>query len=93
MICECWPPSAPVCVKAVVAGEAEPGAGPARKRYVITEAGATEAETWLAEPAEPEPHLQAVLFAKGGAGADAGPPGPSVIWTPSGRRTWPGCGS
>src|SRR5258708_40273314 len=33
----------------VVAGEAEPGAGPERKRYVITEAGATEVETWLAE--------------------------------------------
>jgi DNA-binding PadR family transcriptional regulator len=48
----------------VVAGEAEPGAGPERKRYVITEAGATEVETWLAEPTEPEPHLQTVLFAK-----------------------------
>ena len=48
----------------VVAGEAEPGAGPDRKRYVITEAGATEFETWLAEPVEPEPHLQTVLFAK-----------------------------
>jgi DNA-binding PadR family transcriptional regulator len=48
----------------VVAGEAEPGAGPERKRYVITEAGATEVETWLSEPAEPEPHLQTVLFTK-----------------------------
>jgi DNA-binding PadR family transcriptional regulator len=48
----------------VIAGQAEPGAGPDRKRYVITEAGATEFETWLAEPAEPEPHLQTVLFAK-----------------------------
>jgi DNA-binding PadR family transcriptional regulator len=48
----------------VVAGEAEPGAGPERKRYVITEAGATEVETWLAEPAEPEPHLQTALFTK-----------------------------
>src|SRR6266567_3907433 len=48
----------------VVAGEAEPGAGPERKRYVITEAGVTEVEAWLAEPAEPEPHLQTVLFAK-----------------------------
>src|SRR6516165_2820601 len=48
----------------VIAGEAEPGAGPDRKRYVITEAGATEVETWLAEPAEPEPHLQTVLFTK-----------------------------
>jgi DNA-binding PadR family transcriptional regulator len=48
----------------VVAGEAEPGAGPERKRYLITEAGVTEVEAWLAEPAEPEPHLQTVLFTK-----------------------------
>jgi DNA-binding PadR family transcriptional regulator len=48
----------------VIAGEAEPGAGPDRKRYVITEQGATEVETWLAEPVEPEPHLQTVLFVK-----------------------------
>ena len=48
----------------VVAGEAEPGAGPDRKRYVITGAGVTEFETWLSQPAEPEPHLQTVLFAK-----------------------------
>jgi hypothetical protein len=31
---------------------------------VITDAGATEFEGWLAEPIEPEPHLQTVLFAK-----------------------------
>ena len=48
----------------VLAAEVEPGAGPDRKRYVITEQGATEVETWLAEPAEPEPHLQTVLFVK-----------------------------
>jgi DNA-binding PadR family transcriptional regulator len=48
----------------VVMGESAPGAGPDRKRYVITEQGATEFETWLAEPIEPEPHQQTVLFAK-----------------------------
>jgi DNA-binding PadR family transcriptional regulator len=48
----------------VAAGQAEPGDGPDRKRYVITEAGVTEFETWLAEPVEPEPHLQTVLFTK-----------------------------
>ncbi|GGN28491.1 PadR family transcriptional regulator [Streptomyces fuscichromogenes] len=48
----------------VVAGEAEPGVGPERKRYVITEAGATEFETWLTEPVTPEPNLQTVLFTK-----------------------------
>jgi len=47
-----------------VAGEAEPGDGPDRKRYAITPAGTAEVEAWLAEPAEPEPHLQTVLFAK-----------------------------
>jgi DNA-binding PadR family transcriptional regulator len=48
----------------VIAGEAEPGAGPDRKRYVITEEGATEVQAWLSEPVAPEPHLQTVLFAK-----------------------------
>ncbi|HKC27198.1 MAG TPA: helix-turn-helix transcriptional regulator [Jatrophihabitans sp.] len=48
----------------VLAGDAEPGAGPDRKRYVITEHGVSELETWLAEPVEPEPHLQTVLFVK-----------------------------
>jgi DNA-binding PadR family transcriptional regulator len=48
----------------VAAGETEPGAGPDRKRYVITEAGVTEFETWLTEPVAPEPHLQTVLFSK-----------------------------
>ena len=45
------------------AGE-EPGAGPDRKRYVITEQGVSELESWLAEPVAPEPHLQTVLFVK-----------------------------
>jgi DNA-binding PadR family transcriptional regulator len=48
----------------VTAGEPEPGAGPERKRYVITEQGVTEVQAWLADPVEPEPHLQTVLFAK-----------------------------
>ena len=48
----------------VVMGETEPGAGPDRKRYVITDDGATEFEAWLGEPVAPEPHLQTVLFAK-----------------------------
>jgi DNA-binding PadR family transcriptional regulator len=48
----------------VVAGEAEPGSGPDRKRYVITPDGVSDLEAWLAEPVAPEPHLQTVLFAK-----------------------------
>jgi DNA-binding PadR family transcriptional regulator len=47
-----------------IAGPAEHGEGPDRKRYAITEAGVHEVEEWLSEPAEPEPHLQTVLFAK-----------------------------
>lgn len=46
------------------AGEAEPGAGPERKRYTITETGRDEVETWLAEPIPAEPHLQTDLFVK-----------------------------
>jgi DNA-binding PadR family transcriptional regulator len=48
----------------VMAGPSEPGAGPDRKRYAITDQGVAEVEAWLAEPVEPEPHLQTLLFAK-----------------------------
>src|ERR1051325_5156708 len=48
----------------VVVGPAEPGAGPDRKRYVITELGATEVEAWLTEPVESEAPLQTELFTK-----------------------------
>jgi DNA-binding PadR family transcriptional regulator len=48
----------------VLAGDTEPGGGPDRRRYVITDLGVTEVEAWLTEPVEPEPHLQSVLFSK-----------------------------
>jgi len=48
----------------VVVGEPEPGSGPDRKRYVITEQGATEVDQWLVTPVAPEPQLQSTLFAK-----------------------------
>jgi DNA-binding PadR family transcriptional regulator len=48
----------------VVISDVEPGDGPDRKRYLITERGATEVDQWLTMPVEPEPHLQTVLFAK-----------------------------
>jgi DNA-binding PadR family transcriptional regulator len=47
-----------------MAGQLEPGDGPERKRYAITDAGRSEVEAWLKDPVEPEPHLQTVLFAK-----------------------------
>jgi DNA-binding PadR family transcriptional regulator len=48
----------------VVPGEVEPGAGPDRKRYAITDIGKNEVEAWLAEPVVAEPHLQTELFSK-----------------------------
>jgi DNA-binding PadR family transcriptional regulator len=48
----------------VAPGEVEPGEGPDRKRYTITDAGRDEVEQWLAAPVDPEPYLQTVLFAK-----------------------------
>jgi len=47
-----------------VAGPVEQGAGPERRRYVITDVGIADVERWLAEPAPPEPDLQSELFAK-----------------------------
>jgi DNA-binding PadR family transcriptional regulator len=46
------------------AGAVEPGAGPDRKRYTITETGKSDVEAWLAEPIPAEPHLQSDLFVK-----------------------------
>jgi DNA-binding PadR family transcriptional regulator len=48
----------------VIVGESEPGSGPDRKRYVITDEGVSDVESWLAEPIAAEPHLQTVLFTK-----------------------------
>ena len=47
--------------KAVV-GDAEPGAGPDRKRYTITEQGSSEVDVWLVTPIVPEPHFQTGAF-------------------------------
>jgi DNA-binding PadR family transcriptional regulator len=48
----------------IVVHGAEPGVGPDRKRYVITPTGVAQVEHWLAEPEQPDPQLQAVLFVK-----------------------------
>jgi DNA-binding PadR family transcriptional regulator len=50
-----------------VVGQARPGTRSDRKRYVITDAGATELETWLDELTKPEPYLQTVLCLTGRA--------------------------
>ncbi|WP_027006392.1 PadR family transcriptional regulator [Conexibacter woesei] len=42
----------------------EPGGGPERKRYAITEAGVADIEAWLAEPEKPDVYLQSALYAK-----------------------------
>ena len=48
----------------VLMAETEPGAGPDRKRYVITEDGVSDVESWLKEAVPAEPHLQTTLFVK-----------------------------
>lgn len=42
----------------------EPGGGPERKSYAITDAGVTDVETWLATPEKPEVYLQNTLYTK-----------------------------
>ncbi|WP_062135477.1 PadR family transcriptional regulator [Demequina aestuarii] len=42
----------------------EPGSGPDRKRYAVTDAGRTRLASWLREPDTPSPTLQSNLFAK-----------------------------
>ncbi len=45
-------------------GAVEPGAGPDRKRYAITDFGRDEVESWLTAPVDAEPLLQSDLFVK-----------------------------
>ena len=42
----------------------EPGDGPERKRYAITEDGVADVEAWLASPEKPDLYLQSTLYAK-----------------------------
>ncbi|MFP8907097.1 MULTISPECIES: PadR family transcriptional regulator [Streptomyces] len=42
----------------------EPGEGPERKRYAITDAGVTDVAGWLGRPEKPEPYLQSTLYTK-----------------------------
>lgn len=42
----------------------EPGDGPERKRYAITDAGVTDVESWLLTPESPQEYLQNTLYTK-----------------------------
>jgi DNA-binding PadR family transcriptional regulator len=42
----------------------EPGEGPERKRYAITDAGVADVEAWLAEPEPAALYLHSALYAK-----------------------------
>src|SRR3954454_2736410 len=42
----------------------EPGDGPERKRYAITDAGVTDVRRWLSTPEKPDLYLQSTLYTK-----------------------------
>src|SRR5512142_2634878 len=42
----------------------EPGGGPERKRYAITDAGVTDVDRWLSQPERPDLYLQSTLYTK-----------------------------
>ncbi|AZI59188.1 PadR family transcriptional regulator [Nakamurella antarctica] len=42
----------------------EPGEGPERKRYAITDAGVTDVQSWLRTPESPKEYLQNTLYTK-----------------------------
>src|ERR1700689_187018 len=48
----------------VVPGVLETGQGPDRKRYVITDGGKRDGESWLDEPIGVGPNIQTLLFVK-----------------------------
>jgi DNA-binding PadR family transcriptional regulator len=59
----------------------EPGGGPERKRYAITEAGVADVDRWLAEPEAPEPYLQSTLYAKVALALMSGRPAHAILDT------------
>ena len=42
----------------------EPGEGPDRKRYAITDAGVSDVQSWLSTPERPQEYLQNTLYTK-----------------------------
>jgi DNA-binding PadR family transcriptional regulator len=65
----------------VTVDSVEPGDGPERKRYAITDAGVADIERWLAEPEAPEPYLQNVLYTKVVLALRTGRPATEVLDT------------
>ena len=65
----------------------EPGGGPERKRYAITDAGVADVERWLAEPEPPEPYLQSDALREGRARAADRPRRAARSSTPSAPST------
>ena len=57
----------------------EPGAGPERKRYAITEDGVADVEAWLAAPEKPALYLQSTLYAKVVLALRSGRPATDVL--------------
>lgn len=48
----------------VAPSTSEPGGGPDRKLYAITDEGRSDVDIWLSSPVSPEPYLHTVLFTK-----------------------------
>jgi DNA-binding PadR family transcriptional regulator len=59
----------------------EPGEGPERKRYAITEDGVADVEAWLAEPEKPDLYLHSTLYAKVVLALRSGRPAADVLDT------------
>src|SRR3954452_7445229 len=48
----------------VIINSVEPGGGPDRKSYAVTDAGVTDVDKWLHLPETPDMYLQSTLYMK-----------------------------
>lgn len=64
----------------------EPGEGPERKRYAITEDGVADVERWLEQPEPPEAYLQNTLYTKVVLALLSGRPATDVLDTQRGEH-------
>ncbi len=77
----------------VVVGDVEPGAGPDRKRYVITDAGRHRGRALADRAGRAGTASADRAVRQGRARPDAGPPRPRNTWTPSAPPTCGACAS